>query len=356
MTVPRLVWDLGMGYDFFVSLYILHKPGEFGLRPSWAAGVRSRLPAEARDILEQAHTVVHFPMCWVYALPQPKDCATVLIALRQLVAEERLPVLAKSSGLPDTSLDIFEGVSARGEWGAEDLDSLREALKESKLPHPAKTLEKMLSIWTDLETFGERYLSALQTYQEVFFAEEEERIKPALEASISEAQQLAEEVEFEALIENVSQGIRFEEGIDVQELVLVPSFWITPLVIFNNLDESRGLFLFGGRPDKDSLVPGAQVPDGMLRTLKTLADPTRLRILRYLSQETMSPAQLARRLRLRAPTVTHHLSSLRLAGLVYLTLGEKKRKMYATRSEAISGTFASLDQFLNEQAEIRAEE
>ena len=82
MSEPGLAWDLGTGYDFFVSLYILHAPDEFGLRPSWAAGVRSRLPAEDREILEQVQTVIHFPLCWVYGLQDAKDSAVVIRALR----------------------------------------------------------------------------------------------------------------------------------------------------------------------------------------------------------------------------------------------------------------------------------
>ncbi len=351
MSAPALFWDLGTGYDFFVSLYILHEPGEFGLRPSWAAGVRSRLPLGDREVLEQAQTVVHFPLSWVYALGDVKDSAAVIWELRQLAPEERLPALAKSSGMQTEALDILQGVAQRGGWGPEEREALREVYREHKSPTLAKKVGDILDIWSNLPAFGERYLSALGVYREVFFAEEEERIRPALETALQEAQQWAGELTLEMLIEKVSRGVRFEGGMDVSDLVMVPSYWITPLVVNHHLGEERGLLLFGARSEDDSLVPGAQVPAGMLRTLKTLADPTRLRILRYLSQETMSPAQLTRRLRLRAPTVTHHLNTLRLAGLVYLTLGEKKRKLYTARSEAIRGMFSSLEAFLSGESE-----
>ena len=88
---------------------------------------------------------------------------------------------------------------------------------------------------------------------------------------------------------------------------LVPKHWVV---------------LFGARPAEVALVPGEVVPDAMLRALKALSDPTRLLILRYLSDQPQTPSQLARRLRLRPPTVIHHLSALRLAGLVYISLDE----------------------------------
>jgi DNA-binding transcriptional ArsR family regulator len=91
------------------------------------------------------------------------------------------------------------------------------------------------------------------------------------------------------------------------------------------------------------------VPDALLRTLKALSDPTRLRILHYLSEEPMAPAQLARRLRLRAPTVTHHIKTLRLAGLVQLFVGEgKETKRNAARPGAVAGVFSSLQAFLEQ--------
>ena len=95
-------------------------------------------------------------------------------------------------------------------------------------------------------------------------------------------------------------------------------------MFFGMVGAGRGILLFGARPTGASLVPGELVPDALLRSLKALSDPTRLRILHYLTLEPRTPAQLARQLRLRAPTVIHHLKALRLAGLVQLRVGEDK--------------------------------
>jgi hypothetical protein len=50
-------------------------------------------------------------------------------------------------------------------------------------------------------------------------------------------------------------------------------------------------------------------------------------------------------LHLRAPTVTHHLSELRLASLVNVTI-EGQEKKYMARREALQSTFTSLQDFL----------
>ena len=168
-----------------------------------------------------------------------------------------------------------------------------------------------------------------------------------MQAALAHAQKLAEKLPIAALLEELSQGVRYADEPRPAELTLAPSFWITPLLIRSHVGPERELFLFGGRPANASLVPGELVPDALFQALKALADPTRLRILRYLAQEPLTPSELAHRLRLRAPTVIHHLHALRLAGLVYLSF-EAKEKRYAARSQAVEATFAALNQFLQE--------
>jgi DNA-binding transcriptional ArsR family regulator len=85
-----------------------------------------------------------------------------------------------------------------------------------------------------------------------------------------------------------------------------------------------------------------------MRALKALGDPTRLRILRYLMAEPLSPAQLARRLRLRAPTVIHHLDRLRMAELVHLTLEIGGERRYAARPDAVTSILSVLEEFLTQ--------
>jgi DNA-binding transcriptional ArsR family regulator len=348
---PRLLWDWGTAYDLFVSLEVLHEPAEFDVRRAWAAGMRARLPADAREMLEQTRTLGHVPLHWIYALPHPKDGAAVLWSLGQVPPADRLAALTLPPNVASDVVDILQAVAARRAWDEGDEEALQatRSCQEKSLPclkDPANALEW----WVRAEEFGERYLEALRAYQEVFFAEEERRIRPALQEALARAQELSERLSLPDLLEELSQGLRLAEPLEAAELVLAPSYWSTPLVYMGCVSADRDIWLFGARPPDASLVPGDAVPDAMTRALKALSDPTRLRILRYLSEEPLTPAQLARRLRLRAPTVTHHLRALRRAGLVQVTLEDKREKNgkehYAVRSEAVAATFASLKGFL----------
>ena len=346
---PKITWDWGTAYDMFTSLMVLHKPNRLGLRGAWAKGVRSRLPNEAREFLENSYNALVDGIAWVYSLPAPKDCETLLRELAQLPARERLDVLTLTYQTPPEVVKILRQVGERGEWDTRDREALWQASQQRKKYSLSEDeLSQYLDWWADADAFGEQSLAALEAYYEAFFAEEEARIRPALREGQERAQALAERLSFPDLMEELSKGVRFEEFPDRDEWILAPSFWLDPLIVVHELDETRNMMVYGARPEDASLVPGELVPDALFSALKALADPTRLRILRYLSEEPLTPTELARRLRLRAPTVIHHLNTLRLAGLVYLTFEAKGDKRYAARHNRIDQTWNQLQTFLNQ--------
>ena len=102
---PKLSWEFGTAYDLMMSLEVLHNPEDFGLRASWAAGVRSRVPAGEREVLEDSLSLVYVPLAWLHTLPEPKDAATALWALRQVPAKDRLSVLACCNEDPPSEYD-----------------------------------------------------------------------------------------------------------------------------------------------------------------------------------------------------------------------------------------------------------
>jgi DNA-binding transcriptional ArsR family regulator len=342
-----VIWDYGTAYDLFISLSVLHEPAKYGLRGAWAKGVRARLSAEDRAVLEQSIDLV-WPLGWVHTLAEPKDGLTALRALEEIPPVDRLPAVSRLLEAPQDIQEILSGVSERGAWDSSDRTAFQSAVEDMGAKTPkSDTLITILDGWSRASEFGERYLAALRRYFEAFFAEEEVRIRPALRAALLQAQETSEQLTLPALLEELSQGLLLSELPHVPELVLAPSFWSTPLLVFAKVHAGRDLILFGARPADASLVPGEVVPDSLMRALKALGDPTRLRILRYLTQEPMSPTQLARRLRLRAPTVIHHLDALRMAQLVHLTLGAGDKRRYAARPRAVKATVGALEGFLH---------
>jgi DNA-binding transcriptional ArsR family regulator len=348
MYMTTLHWESGTAYDFFISLQVLHQAAAFGLRPSWAAGVRQRLSAVRREYLEAVWTFAVVPLDWIHALPEPRESATALRAAADLEAAARFEALTLPAGASAEVRAVLQAVAARGKWSAEEKDFLQKNFDRRGERLKPAGLDNLLRAWCDPAGAGERLLSSLDEYARVFFAEEETRLRPALGRGLERARELAGRRSVARLVEELSRGVQFEELSSVDELILAPSYWSTPLVFRARPRPGQALIVFGARLEVESVAPGAETPDALVNALKSLADPTRLRILRYLAGQPLSPTALALRLRLRPPTVIHHLQSLRLAGLVTVIVSEQGERRYAARLEALAGITSSLQDFLNQ--------
>jgi DNA-binding transcriptional ArsR family regulator len=350
-------WDIGTAYDLFVSLEVLHNPADYDLRLSWAAGLRARIPAPQRQILEDSQLLLCVPLAWIYSLPEPKDTQVVLDRLRLLSPAERLPALALEPGWPPEHHQVLLEIAETRRYRDKDREILAgiyqgEFQVAGKKPLSRPNLQKILDWWTRPEEFGQLFLEALSIYADEFYFQEERRIFPIIQSAFVHAQERARHQDLVELIEELSQGVRFAPLPAGQQAVLVPSYWSTPIVFFAKLDPLRTIYLFGARPPDDPFIPGQTVPDALMRLLKALADPTRLQILQYLTDKPHTLTELARLLRLRPPTIVHHLHILRLAGLVRLTLDkETVTRHYSARQEAIDLAYQLTRKYISQGKE-----
>lgn len=344
---PIISWDIGTAYDLFISLTVLQNPENYGLRPSWAAGVRSRLPQEERKFLEETREFNYVSQNWVYRLPTPKDAATALWELRQTPPEKRMFNTSEHHECVGIR-ELLSDVATRRSYNQKDVEVLREIIRKCEKSVKYKLITTMLDWYSKPDEYGELFLNSVQSYYQNFYAEEEKRIAPILKNSVEQAQEMASKKTAKELVEILSQGVHFREALEYPELVLTPSFWSTPLIMWAYEPKKRMVLVYGARPEDMSLIPGEEAPESTVRVLKALADPTRLQIMRHLANENLTSAELAKRLRLRAPTVIHHLDELRIAGLVNIDLEEGK-KCYTARKEAIGSTFLNLESYLGKK-------
>jgi len=346
--MPTIKWKTGTAFDFFVSMAVLHQPAIFGLRPSWAAGVRQRLSTPNREMLEMVQSFSSTPLLWLSGLAEPNDASTALKAISILPGHQRLSDLTLNTEISPDVNDCLQNIARHGSWKDVELSVLKEHYRLRDAALEPESLTNLLTTWSDAERSGERYLAAMQEYYQVFFVEEESRIRPALTAGLERAKELASQMNIEALIEELSHGVRFSPLDDTLEYILAPSYWSSPLIFYARLKQEKMLLLFGARPEFESIVPGIAPPPQLVSSLKALADPTRLRILHFLAKQAISSSELARLLRLRLPTVIHHLRLLRLAGLVQITVGETEKR-YAARLEILDGIQTALSNFIKSE-------
>ncbi|NWF65577.1 MAG: winged helix-turn-helix transcriptional regulator [Chloroflexi bacterium] len=353
---PTVTWDFGTAYELFISLYVLLEPDYFGIRPSYAASVRARIPALERKLLEELYLLLGVPLKWLHTLPAPKDAISALWALKQIPPAQRMIELYRINETyePDKTEDsqkhknfrvTLSRIATEGKWNAGDVDFFQTLVSKKHGSIKREMVESALDWWSRPAELGDAYLSAMQSYYQAFFEEEEKRIEPALRSALEHAQALAATVSFEELFAELTQGLQLGGEFNADHFIITPAFWITPLVFFEKFDGSAILLAFGARPADMSVVPGEIVPDALVRSLKALADPTRLKIMRYLTSESLTPSEIARKLQLRPPTVTHHLKELRLAGLVELSLMHEENR-YTARKQGLDAAYQHLNAFL----------
>lgn len=342
----KIHWDIGTAYDLFISLRILHDPESYGVRASWAAGVRSRVPAESREVLNRTAVLRLLPIALINSLKEPKDSAQLMAKLRCIPAGEILETLANVPGMPEQMKELFLSTAPGKKWSREDIQLFIQRFGMEDNKQTRQIFSTMNEAWANRKEFGEKLLLGLQAYIDTFFAEEEQRILPVLQQELSYARMRAGSRPLPAMLEELTAGVRYGDFEHLTDIVLAPTFWGSPFMFSEHLTETKIIVLFGARPGTMSIIPGEVVPDGLLRGMKAMADPTRLRILRYLAQEPQTASELSKVLRLRPPTVTHHLTQLRLAGMVQVHLDPDGERKYSARYEGFEDTQDLLNRFV----------
>jgi len=346
LVQTKLDWDIGTAYDLFISLKALHDPDTFGIRASWVAGVRSRLPADHRQTLDLAVGQINTPLSFIYSLPAPKNAASVVEKLKTLPVSRVVEAISLSSTTQPAYSEILLNTQAKKKWTTAERQVLLENVHLVDQHAQSVHLEGLHQIWSDRETFGSNLIRALESYIDNFFAEEEQRILPVLKQGLSHAQMRAGSQPLPVLLEELSSGVRIDKLNTYSRVVLAPSFWGSPYMILDRLNPDTLMIVFGARPDSMAIIPGDIVPDALLRSLKALSDSTRLRILRYLAKSPRTATQLSRALRLRPPTVLHHLNQLRMAGMVQIIINDEGERQFSPRYEGFDNTIDLLQHFV----------
>ncbi len=147
----------------------------------------------------------------------------------------------------------------------------------------------------------------------------------------------------EDYVERVTRGVFIEGAPDLEVVVLTPQYHARPFALYADY---RGLTTLSYAAEVIPLKPG-QPPPTLLRTARALADESRLRILRFLSDGVRSFTEVVRFSRLAKSTVYHHLVILRAAGLVRIRHGRGGAvDRYSRRPGALAALKDGIEEFL----------
>lgn len=238
--------------------------------------------------------------------------------------------------------------SAIEEAATGDEQALRELFGEKKdsnyvdemvafFSRPADELPAALS-----NTLG-RFYSEVMPELDIDFSGIIERAATARNAAATAGE------DAKTVIEDVTKGLNYDIPLGVTRVVLIPSVVTRPLSV---IDQHRDtLHVYYGVADEFVDSDPEAPPSWLVKTYKALSDERRLRILRRLSEGDTSLEELTEMLGLSKSTVHHHISILRGAGLVRISLsldeGNKhKQRIYSLRDQALGDATGFLDTYL----------
>ncbi len=144
------------------------------------------------------------------------------------------------------------------------------------------------------------------------------------------------------LVEMATNGVTFQMQAEVDGVILIPSVIIRPWVTITEHGRHR-VFCYPVAEENLTADPDTP-PMRLVEVYKALGDERRLRMLHILSAGPASLAEITSRVDLAKSTVHHHLTVLRRAGLVRVTVGAEKE--YSLRSDAVPDAADLLSTFL----------
>ncbi len=301
-------------YDFLVSLRALFNPRTYDGTRAWASATRASLSPgllERGAFFFQHHdtSLGSGAIRLVAGLREGAEPAALIRKVRAADPRTLALLLLDTGETAPGTLATFEramvGAVSTAELGCafagESADWSRRCRRVLADPEQAQA---------DLVLVLEEYLATV-------FAAEVRHVVAATAAGAERANELLGVLPTVTAIEQLTGGYTLSAELQLQRITLAPSAFIYPFMA-SRVDERAGeaLIVFGVKSDTLLKFDRFPIDPDLVRAVKALGDPGRLKVLRLLGQGPTSGADLVALLGLSAPTVHHHLHQLRAAGLV----------------------------------------
>jgi DNA-binding transcriptional ArsR family regulator len=207
---------------------------------------------------------------------------------------------------------------------------------------------EQLSPWVqyfpvDLGELRDRQIALLTEWDAQYFRHLDPAILAKLYEDAEEKRQWCGTLEPWDVAERATNGLDFEPQEGFEKLLLIPQFHGLP---GSYLNAYRGLSICSyGAPNLPLPVEDEPSP-ALYRMTRSLADKTRLKILRYLSEEPRSFVDVVKHLGMAKSTVYEHLLNLRSAGLIRGTVNGEASTFYKIRPAAFDQLHGLLKEYV----------
>ena len=354
-AVDRVAFAYSPLLEAALSLHVLVEPKHHPLQHEWVRAMRALAPALRREI--NAFSFLYRVTLADIFLPSANE------EYREFGLElERLAALDERTLAYELTRPLHDHGGAEPRDPRLDDPRVRESVVRSAAFHGPETVRVARKLLEDPAAVTGRLVRLLERYWEAAFADEWRRLEPRLAAAVTEAgRQIADHGVYALLVGLAPQlrvdvrgaefgiDVRHEHRVEVGEeetLVLAPSYFVWPHVRVN-CDRPWPLTLVYPA----GFVLGAarrELPSGeLLRSLRAVADGTRLRALKLIAERPRSTQELARLIGISEAGLSKHLRTMSEAGLL-TTRREGYYVLYSLVPEQVEAVAAGLPAYLAE--------
>jgi DNA-binding transcriptional ArsR family regulator len=149
----------------------------------------------------------------------------------------------------------------------------------------------------------------------------------------------------EAIILHWGKGMRIPLD-DLDRILFVPSAFSPRRLMFYRIGKVQ---IFFYTPSPETPAELEELPESLVLGLSALADPTRLKLLRFITTGMMPAQEMAQRLSLNESTVSRHLRLLVEAGIVGRERYEGKYIYYSLQPDRIEQLAAQIRGYLGRE-------
>jgi DNA-binding transcriptional ArsR family regulator len=311
-AAPEVILEARPAVDFLMSLMLDTEPELLPTDRAWLdQGLASLSDALRRDHARLFGTTPAGKGLGGALVPLAMQdrsitsAADVIALANRVEARDLLAIACEEDELRvplELATRVLDGEKAlRDEAVAASPDILRRAV-ERLLDDPAGELRALRRV---LRAWAERF-AAIET-----------RVAAMEQRDVDGRRTDLERMPLGEFVERATGGVRWVPEAGTRRLFMSPSYFTRP---YNYVFGGRDWHMFAYPLADAALGADADaVPAASIRLYRALGDESRLRILRLLSAGDLYLTEIAERMGLSKPTISHHLAQLRAAGLVTIT-------------------------------------
>jgi DNA-binding transcriptional ArsR family regulator len=342
-------------YDLLLSIHVAFcspRVCDYEIDNNWIERARAACPPELLATLtyffgsEEGQWCAANLFALLWRAPQLDDTLGTIEWLASQPIEDIILILFERDGLGDDWHEIARNlIRARLTIKPGRKNDLTPRIQAFARRFPTMEREAVVRFLTEPEQEHARLMDAIRDWYQYVFAVEEPRVATALKREAATIERRAGELSAEELFTNTVRGIEYKPPACVERIVLAPSIMIMPSIFYLHVDDTiTYCYPIPNTERSASDIETAQRRE-MVRLFDALADDTRIRILRLLSQRQMYLTELADNLKLTKATTRHHMIRLRAAGLVTLHTRDHL-SYYSLRRETLEEPTRSLLNYL----------